>query len=85
MHFNREQYEPFLGMSVEEYRKTRVEAHAQEIEEAGLQALTNGVISPAGIAVEVLYLDRSEGSEVTPYQFVPNADGLPTIRLLYRP
>jgi len=35
--------------------------------------------------VEVLYLDRSQGDEVTPHQFVPDAEGWPTVRLLYRP
>ena len=85
MQFNANQYEPFLGMTVQEYCKIHIEAHAQEIEQAGLQALTDGIIAPAGIAVEVLYLDRSEGDEVTPHNFVPHAADLPTIRLLYRP
>jgi ubiquitin thioesterase protein OTUB1 len=85
MQFNAAQYEPFLGMSAHEYCKTHIEAHAQEIEQAGLQVLTDGIIAPAGMAVEVLYLDRSEGDEVTPHMFVPDAANLPTIRLLYRP
>lgn len=46
---------------------------------------------PAGIAVEVLYLDRSAGEEVNTYRFDPmDANGIaltdaPTFRLLYRP
>jgi ubiquitin thioesterase protein OTUB1 len=85
MQFNPGQYEPFLGMTTHEYCKIHIEAHAQEIEQAGLQALTDGVIAPAGIAVEVLYLDRSQGDEVTPHKFVPHGADLPVIRLLYRP
>jgi ubiquitin thioesterase protein OTUB1 len=78
-------FAPFLEISVEEYRRMRIDPILQEIDQIGLQALTTGVIAPAGIAVEVLYLDRSAGDEVTPHEFVPNAAGKPTIRLLYRP
>ena len=86
MQFHPEQYQPFLeGMTVYDYCKTHIEAHAQEIDQAGLQVLTDGIIAPAGIALEVLYLDLSEGDEVTPHAFVPNAADWPTIRLLYRP
>ena len=85
MQFNAAQYEPFLETTVQEYRSSRIDAHAQEIEQVGLQALTDGVIAPAGIALEVLYLDRSQGDQVTPHSFVPNSRGWPTIRLLYRP
>ena len=86
MHFNQDRYQPFLlETSVDAYRQSHIDAHAQEIENIGLQALTDGVISPAGIAVEVLYLDRSDGDEVTPHEFVANASSWPTIRLLYRP
>jgi ubiquitin thioesterase protein OTUB1 len=64
MQFHSEQYQPFLeGMTVFDYCKTQIEAHAQEIDQAGLQVLTDGIIAPAGIALEVLYLDLSEGDE----------------------
>lgn len=86
MQLNADRYQPFLmGVSVQEYRFNRIDANAQEIEQPGLQALTDAVIAPAGIALEVLYLDRSQGEEVTPHIFAPAADGWPTIRLLYRP
>jgi ubiquitin thioesterase protein OTUB1 len=85
MQFHPQQYQNFLDTTVHDYCKSRIEANAQEIDQIGLQALTDGIIAPAGIAVEVLYLDRSEGNEVTPHSFVPQAVGLPTIRLLYRP
>jgi ubiquitin thioesterase protein OTUB1 len=86
MQFHPERYQPFLeGMTVYDYCKTQIEAHSQEIDQAGLQVLTDGIIAPAGIALEVLYLDLSEGDKVTPHAFVPNATNWPTIRLLYRP
>ena len=78
-------YEPFLEMSLDEYRQSRIDPTNQEIDQVGLQALTTGVIAPGGIAVEVLYLDRSAGDEVTPHQFVDGAQDMPAIRLLYRP
>lgn len=85
MQLNADQFQPFLETTVHEYCKTHIEAHAQEIEQASLQALTTGIIAKAGIALEVLYLDRSQGGEVTPHQFVPDAETWPTVRLLYRP
>jgi ubiquitin thioesterase protein OTUB1 len=85
MQLNSDRYEPFLEMPMLEYRQSRIDPSNQEIDQIGLQALTDGVIGPAGIALDVSYLDRSIGDEVTPHQFVPNAAGWPTIRLLYRP
>lgn len=78
-------YEGFLEVPVEEYCATKIEATNQEIEQPGLFALTTGVIAPGGFGLEVLYLDRSEGDDVTPYNFVPEGQHLPTITLLYRP
>lgn len=78
-------FEPFLEMSLDQYRQTRIDPTLQEIDQIGLQALTTGVIAPANVALEVLYLDRSAGDEVTPHEFVPDATAKPTIRLLYRP
>ncbi|OCT52005.1 ubiquitin thioesterase OTUB1, variant 1 [Cladophialophora carrionii] len=85
MELNPDRYKAFLEMSVQQYRLTRIDPSNQEIDHVGLQALTDAVIAPAYIAVEVSYLDRSTGDEVTAYQFVDNAKGWPTIRLIYRP
>ncbi|EXJ58973.1 hypothetical protein A1O7_06404 [Cladophialophora yegresii CBS 114405] len=85
MELNPDRYEAFLEMSVQQYRLTRIDPSNQEIDHVGLQALTDAVIAPAYIAVEVSYLDRSTGDEVTAYRFVDNAKGWPTIRLIYRP
>ena len=85
MEIQPERYEPFLEMSVQQYRLTRIDPSNQEIDHVGLQALTDAVIAPAYIAVEVSYLDRSTGDEVTSYEFVDNSKGWPAIRLIYRP
>lgn len=85
MQLRAEEYEPFLEMTVGEYRVARIDPTNQEIDQIGLQVLTDAVINAAGFALEVLYLDRSIGEEVTPHPFVPDPDGKPTIRLLYRP
>lgn len=57
-----------------------------EIENVGLSALKDVCLSPAGITLEVLYLDRSEGDEVNMHRFSPvSGFDIGTIRLLYRP
>ena len=86
MKLNSDQYEPYLEQPLFEYCQTNVDAFGREIEQISLQALTDGVIAPARINVVVMYLDRSQGGEVTPHYFVANAGpDWPTITLLYRP
>ncbi|EXJ77644.1 hypothetical protein A1O3_09872 [Capronia epimyces CBS 606.96] len=85
MRSNPDRYEAFLEMPVSQYCLTRIDPANQEIDHIGLQALTDAVIAPAYIALEVSYLDRSTGSEVTPHPFVLNSQNWPTIRLIYRP
>ncbi len=80
-----ERYEAFLEMPVAQYCLTRIDPANQEIDHIGLQALTDAVIAPAYIAVEVSYLDRSTGDEVTPHRFVLDSESWPTIRLIYIP
>ena len=85
-------YEGFLDdMDVNTYCQQQIEPFAIELDHLGLQCLATSVINEAGIAIEVLYLDRSEGDEVNIHRF-PVLDGegrivegAPTIRLLYRP
>jgi ubiquitin thioesterase protein OTUB1 len=56
-----------------------------------MSALVDVLVKPAGIAVEILYLDRTPGEEVNTYRFDPvDHSGViistpPTFRLLYRP
>jgi ubiquitin thioesterase protein OTUB1 len=86
MKSNPDQYQPYLEQPLFEYCRSNIDAFGQEIEQISLQALTDGVIAPANMNVIVMYLDRSEGNEVTPHHLVANASpDWPTITLLYRP
>jgi ubiquitin thioesterase protein OTUB1 len=85
MQLQSDRYEAFLEMPVQQYCLTRIDPANQEIDHIGLQALTDAVIAPAYIGVEVSYLDRSTGNEVTPHPFTLNSQDWPTIRLIYRP
>ncbi len=84
-----QEYAPWLlGQSVEEYCNASVMPIDAEIDNVGLTALKDAFLSPAAITLEVLYLDRSEGSEVNMHRFSPVNHGgfdVGTIRLLYRP
>ncbi|KAL8680608.1 MAG: hypothetical protein Q9186_003200 [Xanthomendoza sp. 1 TL-2023] len=80
------------NQSISEYCSTHIEPHAVEIENLGLQACIDAIISPAGISVQVLVLDRSPGVEVNQLDWPAEPSsanalyiGLYTIRLLYRP
>lgn len=82
-----EAYQPFLlEDTVEQYCASQIEPYQVEIEHIGMNALIDALILPAGLAVEILYLDRSVGVEVNSHRFerVDNPDA-PTFRLLYRP
>lgn len=85
MKLNQMRYQAFLSTPVDQYCTTRIEPAKTEIDEVGLQALVDSVIEGSGIAVEILYLDRSQGDAVTPHLLTPNRQSLATIKLLYRP
>jgi ubiquitin thioesterase protein OTUB1 len=76
---------------VNAYCQRNIDPFAVELEHFGLQALATALINEAGIAIEVLYLDRSTGTEVTPHKFsvldaaCNEVESASTIRLLYRP
>ncbi|KAI9799306.1 MAG: hypothetical protein M1825_004799 [Sarcosagium campestre] len=81
-----------LDGTVHQYCSTNVEPYQVEIEHIGMNALIDVVVKPANLAVEILYLDRSEGSEVNSHKFetlgpngFPLYSNTPTMRLLYRP
>jgi len=83
-------YAPWLlGQTVDQYCSHHVMPMGAEIDNVSLSALKDVLLSSAGIALEVLYLDRTEGSEVNMHRFDPvNYHGgitIGTIRLLYRP
>lgn len=91
---NSDSYQGFIpdGLTVDEYRKTYLETVNTEIEHMGLSLLINVLLRPLGIAVEIVYLDRSEGSQANTHTFqsedsngLPTNPGGPKIHLLYRP
>ncbi|KAI9716142.1 MAG: hypothetical protein M1812_005570 [Candelaria pacifica] len=88
-----EAYQPFVvDQTVEQYCQSEIEPFQVEIEHLGMNVLIDALIKPAGLAVEILYLDRAAGEEVNSHRFEPDlAPGAPaygdapTVRLLYRP
>ena len=65
---NPDDYAPFVpDLDVEGYCKNHVDPFYEEIEHISVKALVDSIINPAGIAVGYLYLDRSMGTEATPY------------------
>lgn len=89
-----QEYAPYVenGQTVEQYCKDHVDPAAAEMDNLSLKAAFDVVIAPAGIALEVIYLDLSPGTKATTHRFEPMLlNGAPsdanvqTIRLLYRP
>lgn len=73
---------------MEQYCDFQVMPMGSEIDNVSLSALKDVFLSSAGIALEVLYLDRTEGEEVNLHRFDPvghHGGTIGTIRLLYRP
>ena len=88
MKMNAAQYEPFLGVPVDQYCASHIEPVKIEIEQFGIQALTDVLIAPAGMVIEISYLDRSPGEQVNVHQFGPTYESYanpPTLRLLFKP
>ncbi|KAL8930547.1 MAG: hypothetical protein Q9208_000731 [Pyrenodesmia sp. 3 TL-2023] len=93
MKSNPERYMPYLeGITIEHYCVTHIDAYAVEIDHIGLQACIDSVLQPAGIVVQVLYLDQSageQGNEIDlPSDLATTSTAygaVHTIRLLYRP
>lgn len=84
-------YSAFLDMTVQDYCRRHIEPSVTEIDHIGVGALADILLKPAGIAMEILYLDQTPGTEANTYQFNPMGPdgrevvGAPTLRLLYRP
>jgi ubiquitin thioesterase protein OTUB1 len=86
-------YQDFIqgDLGVEGYCKEWLDAPNQEIDHLGIMLLIDVLLKPVGFAVEIIYLDRSAGSQVNSHMFQDEQDGVPTnpgspiIHLLYRP
>ena len=93
MRTNSDEYQPYIvDCTVDQYCTSKIDPFAVEIENMGIQAVVDAVIKPAGIKVDVLYLDRSQVEEMNTLSFPdPSAPSsthyidIPTITLLYRP
>ncbi|EON67664.1 hypothetical protein W97_06807 [Coniosporium apollinis CBS 100218] len=85
-----EKFEPFLNQDIRSYCEEIGRPNC-EIDHVGVTALVDVLVMPAGFAVEILYLDRTSGTEANMHRFDPLDElGLPlthplTLRLLYRP
>ncbi|PMD57607.1 cysteine proteinase [Hyaloscypha bicolor E] len=91
---NRTSYQDFIpdGLGVDGYTKDWIEPVNQEIDHLGMTLLIDILLKPIGFAVEIVYLDRSEGSQANSHIFrqedsngAPINPGCPMIHLLYRP
>ena len=87
------EYQPWLpDKTVDQYCNLSIIPFAVEIEHYSMDALIKAIMYPAGISVDVLYLDRSNSEEANEFHWAPpipgggieSLDG-GTIRLLYRP
>lgn len=75
-----------IGQTVDQYCEAQIMPVKAEIEHLGLSALKDVLLSPASLALEVMYLDRSIGDEVNLHRFDPiSGYTAATVRLLYRP
>lgn len=82
-----DQYQPYIDMPVHQYAQAKIEPAVCELEEVGLSAMLAVLVSPAGLAAEVHYLDRSPGETINVIQYGWTGSERPSakIRLLYRP
>jgi len=87
-------YQGFIpdALGVEGYSKDWLEAPNQEIDHLGMTLLIDVLLKPLGFAVEIVYLDRSQGTQVNSHVMqaedshgIPSNPGGPMIHLLYRP
>ena len=87
MQKNPDQYQPYIDEPVQSYVRSKIEPAMCEMEEVGLSAMIAVLVSPAGLAAEVHYLDRSPGETINTIQYGWGGSERPAtkIRLLYRP
>jgi ubiquitin thioesterase protein OTUB1 len=78
-------------IGITSYCDNNIDLPGREIEHLGIMVLYNLLLKPTGMVLEIAYLDRSPGPEVTTYRFPGEADGQdvstlgPLMCLLFRP
>lgn len=84
---HQEDYAPYMVNETVEHFCKYIETVDSEMDHRSLNALHSVLLSDIDIAMEVLYLDRSEGEEVNSHQWGADTGSTPRahIRLLYRP
>jgi len=85
---NADVYAGFIpdGLGIDGYTKNWIEPVNQEIDHLGMTLLIDVLLKPIGFSVEIVYLDRSEGSQANSHIFQSeDVHGGPMIHLLYRP
>lgn len=82
-------YQDFIPdmVGVENYSKDVLEPPNNEIEHLGMTLLIEALLKPINVSVEIVYLDRSEGTKVNSHIFPGDTatTGGPMAHLLYRP
>ncbi|KFZ17515.1 hypothetical protein V501_01685 [Pseudogymnoascus sp. VKM F-4519 (FW-2642)] len=80
------------GLGVDNYSKNLLQPAKTGIEHLGMTLLIDVLMKPVGIAIEIIYLDRSEGTDVNSRIIqaedesgTPIHAGVPIVHLLYRP
>ncbi|KAI1496634.1 peptidase C65 Otubain-domain-containing protein [Biscogniauxia marginata] len=85
------QYAPWIAGDVENYIQDTIMPVDREIDHICLVLLSDVLLKPANMVLEIAYLDRSQGSEVNVHRMPDEANGQdpstlgPIIYLLYRP
>lgn len=64
MRMHKESFELYLEVPLEDYCNNVIEGIDREIEELGIRALTDLLLSPAGYGLEVINLHDNPGSQV---------------------
>ena len=90
---NAELYQDFVpgDGGIPRYCNEWIEAPDREIDHLGITLLCNILLKPAGLMLDIAYLDRSEGDQVNTYRFLDDANSQEAtdtgrvIYLLYRP
>ncbi|KAI1761517.1 cysteine proteinase [Hypoxylon sp. FL1150] len=84
-----DQYEPYLDTTVANYIEGTMMPVDREIDHLSVVLLFEILLKPAGMVLEIAYLDRSEGHEANVHRMPEEANGQdvlgPIIYLLYRP
>ena len=74
MKLNSNQFESYLaGMTVEQYVGAEVEPDGRDVEQPSMHALYDCIFKPAGITIDVVYLDRTSGDQAMIYSLEPQS------------